>query len=347
MAKLFFTSITRISDLEARGFNFRPLPRETWATGDYVVCEVVGTPNSIYRVELPSGRRTPVLPGQLVVGAFGRRAATLECVGDWQAIGDDMRLNLLTGAGLLGKATSVSSWTARPMDLVYRGHAMRESKINMRDFVELAGIERFDIPIVLVAGTSMSAGKTLASRCIVAAAKGLGLSVAAAKIAGAAGYKDALTYGDAGADVVFDHVDAGLGSTVCAPEQYVAGLKHILARVAETEPDVFIAEIGASPLEPYNGKTAMALLEGHVRMFALAASDPYAAFGFCQAVAMRPDFITGAAANTEAAVKLVEALTDLPVIDISAPDATEAVADLLRRKLPVEDAVSETREPAA
>ena len=40
------------------------------------------------------------------VGAFGKRAATLEATGDWAAIGDDGSMEALTGAGLFGKALS-------------------------------------------------------------------------------------------------------------------------------------------------------------------------------------------------------------------------------------------------
>ena len=50
-------------------------------------------------VELTSGRMVEVLQGDLIVGAFGVRRATLEAVGDWQHIDSDGRLEALTEGG--------------------------------------------------------------------------------------------------------------------------------------------------------------------------------------------------------------------------------------------------------
>ncbi len=76
MSQLFFSSVTRISDLQVVPFECRELPRQDWATGDYVRCEVEGRPTPLYRVELPAGRMCQVLDGDMIIGAFGKRAAT-------------------------------------------------------------------------------------------------------------------------------------------------------------------------------------------------------------------------------------------------------------------------------
>lgn len=334
MARRFLTSITRNSDLATRPFEVRPLRREEWASGDYVVCEVTGKPGPLYRIELLTGRRTHVLPGDLVVGAFGRRAATLECVGDWREIGDDLRLHQLTAAGMFGRVTSNSSWVGRPMELLYRGHAMRNGKLNMADFVAaLHGPVELTIPVVLVAGSSMSAGKTQTGRTIIHLLKQQGLRVTAVKLTGAAGHKDALSYGDAGADHIFDYVDAGLPSTVCASEVYEAGLERLLALVAGTPADVVVGELGASPREPYSGMIALERLKPHVRVTALCASDGYAALGFREACGWQPDFVTGPAANNSASVALVRELTGLPALDLSTEEGAAALRALLEEKL--------------
>lgn len=332
MAKQFLTSITRVSDLGDVPFETAALPRTRWATGDYVVCEVVGTPGPLYRVELVTGRRTPVLPGQHIVGAFGARAATVECVGDWRDIGEDGRLHQLTGAGLLGKVSSNSPWAGRPMELLYRGHAVRGDKLNIADFITCP-TTTFEMPMVLVVGTSMSAGKTLTGRTIVAELKALGFRVAAAKLTGAAGYKDALSFADAGADRVLDYVDAGLVSTVCGRADFEAGLETLLAMIAGADTDVVVGEIGASPREPYNGMAALARLAPHVRVTALCASDPYAALGFCQACNWRPDFVTGPAANNTAVASLTAELTGLQALDLAGEEGRSALRALLERAL--------------
>jgi hypothetical protein len=86
--KLFFTSVTRISDLRDAPFEVRSISREEWEMGDYVVTEVT---ESLSRriVELSTGRVIEVAEGDMLVGAFGRREATLEATGDWSRIGED------------------------------------------------------------------------------------------------------------------------------------------------------------------------------------------------------------------------------------------------------------------
>ena len=64
----FLSSITRIADLERRPFKCHPLPRDVWATGDYVLCEVAGKPGPLYHVELPSGRLCQVFDGGPITG---------------------------------------------------------------------------------------------------------------------------------------------------------------------------------------------------------------------------------------------------------------------------------------
>jgi len=77
VAKVFFTSMSRISDLESRPFEVRDLPRYRWETGDYVVGEVISPSGNHLEIELPTGRMMEVMEGDLVVGAFGVRRATL------------------------------------------------------------------------------------------------------------------------------------------------------------------------------------------------------------------------------------------------------------------------------
>ena len=48
----FLSSVTRIANLHERDFDMRALPRQDWATGDYVVGRVLGRPNPLYMLEL-------------------------------------------------------------------------------------------------------------------------------------------------------------------------------------------------------------------------------------------------------------------------------------------------------
>ncbi len=316
MMNPFFSSVTRISDLEARPFSCRALPRETWADGDYVLCEVEGRPGPLYQVELPSGRMCSVFDGDEIIGAFGKRAATLEGVGDWQSIGNDAALHALTSAGLFGKATSVSTLLPPLMQLTYKGHVVRQDKVTMSQFCTRRNPAPMTIPVVLLIGTSMSSGKTMSGRAIIHELKRRGLQVAAAKLTGAARYRDVLSLGDAGADCIFDFVDAGLPSTVCDPDGFKSALEQLLAQISESDADILVAEAGASPLEPYNGSIAMEVLSDNIRMLVLCASDPYAVLGVQHAFGREPDLVCGPAANTDAGIALVKKLCGLRALNL-------------------------------
>ena len=327
--------MTRISDLAEKPFDVAPLGREHWATGDYVVGEVSGSLSAGHEVELPTGRLARTIEGDLVVGALGKRMATLEGVGDWEAIGEDGALHALTSAGLFGKVTSASPLGPAYTDLTYCGHVMRGGdKVAMGDFVEARQAAPFTIPTVLLIGTSMSAGKTSSGRTIVHELTQAGLKVAAAKLTGAARYRDVLSFGDAGAAPIYDFIDIGLPSTVCPEAEFREKLPWLLARVADAQPDIFVAEAGASPLEPYNGAIAVEMLDEAIAMLVLSASDPYAVFGVQKAFAREPDVVCGPAANTDAGVALVGKLCGVPALNLLTRASLPALRELMAASLP-------------
>jgi hypothetical protein len=330
----FYSSVTRISDLEKKPYEYAVMEHDRWSTGDYVVCEVHGRATPTYLVEQCSGRMAPVLQGDFVIGALGKRAATVDAVGSWEAIGEDGRLHALTSGGLFGKVTSQSHLMAPLMVLDYKGHVLRKGKkVCMSDFVEQTEEKVLDIPIIMLIGTSMSAGKTTSGRIIIHELKRLGFNVVAAKFTGAGRYRDVLSYADAGADYIFDFVDVGLPSTVCAEDKFEKQMNNLLSLIAATDADILIAELGASPLEPYNGSIAMKLLENKITMTVLSAMDPYAVLGIQKAFGMKPDLITGPAANTEAGIALIEKLVGIKALNLvrrqALPDLTRLLGQYL------------------
>lgn len=332
MMRYLFTSVTRISEIATAGFDVQPLSRSEWGMGDYVVGELVDA--SGYRtIELPNGRMMDVTEGDLIVGAFGSRAATLEAVGDWQAIDNDS-FHALTPAGLFGKATSVSPFSETLMSLRYIGHVVvGGQKQTMKGSLEPISPVPLESPVVLITGTSMSSGKTLSGRLIVHLLSQRGLKVVGAKLTGAARYRDVLSFKDAGAIEVLDFVDAGLPSTVTDEQDFRESLNYLLSSIAALEPDVLVAEAGASPLEPYNGKTAIEVLGDRVRFNVLCASDPYAVIGVANAFDRAPDLVAGGSANTTAAIELVRKLTGLEALNLISKESHAQLARLLAEKL--------------
>lgn len=332
--RYFYSSLTRIADLAAEGFEVEPLPRGSWASGDYAVVEVV-TRSSDRRLELENGRQIELAEADMVVGALGVRHATLEATGTWEKVGEDGLMELLTGGGLLGKLTSRSLVGGSYARTLYRGHVVRGGrKIRMDDFVSRAASGApFGLPTVLVVGTSMSAGKTTAARTVIRRLKRMDRGVVGAKVTGAGRYRDILTMGDAGADHILDFVDVGLPSTVCPEETFRERMRILLSRMGALDVDLAVVEAGASPLEPYNGAAAIEMLEDHVRITILCASDPYAVVGVMDAFGRSPDLVTGITSNTEAGIALAERLSGVPCLNIRDKRALPALDRLLEEGL--------------
>ena len=209
----------------------------------------------------------------------------------------------------------------------------RDKKICMKDFITHTNASKLNIPVIMIIGTSMSSGKTTSGRIIVHELKQMGYRVTAAKFTGAARYRDILSYEDAGADNIFDFVDVGLPSTVCPEEEFTNAMVELLARISQTKSDILVAELGASPLEPYNGSTAMELLEKSSPLVILSALDPYAVLGVQKAFGMKPDLITGPAANTDAGIALVEKLSGVKTLNLIRRRSLPLLRDFLTNNL--------------
>ncbi|HET8593284.1 MAG TPA: DUF1611 domain-containing protein [Solirubrobacterales bacterium] len=311
-----------------------PRPRERWANGDFVVCEMLDSGPDSFRVETPSGDYRAIGPGDRIIGALGTRAATLEAVGDWREVREDLVLDTLTAAGVLGRCTSRAISLPPMTEVRYLGHAIRDGEVcTMSGSVESAPLRKLEAPVVLIIGTSMDAGKTVTAAAIVRELSGMGMRVAGAKLTGVGRYRDILAMRRAGAGYIADFVDAGLPSTVVPSGEFASALTLLCSKLAAAEPEVVVAEAGASPLEPYNGDVAMRLLADNVRVTVLCASDPYAVVGVISAFGTRPDLIAGRATSTEAAIDLVEKLVSLPAINVLDPASGPKLASFLRERL--------------
>lgn len=325
-----FSSLTRIADFPPGPLHFEPTDPSTWKTGDFVMAEVLPYVGPVDGIELRDGRVCMPMAGDRVVGAFGVRYATLELTGTYEAIGSDGRMDALTEGGCFGATTSRSVFAPAPTPLRYLGHVMGNGRpMHMSDWALPAGAP-FTLPVVLLAGTSMSAGKTYAGRVAVRELKRLGHTVVAAKLTGACRRHDTLSFRDAGADFIYDFVDGGLPTSIVPPTEYRDAIRGVLSAMAATGATVAVIEAGASPLEPYNGGTLVDMLQEQLRYVVLAASDPYAVVGIQTAWERSFDVVTGPTANTAAGRALVKELSGLEAVDLLIPDNHSELGARLR-----------------
>ncbi|NND15717.1 MAG: hypothetical protein HKN89_05290 [Eudoraea sp.] len=325
-----YGSLTRISDLEKKPFDVVPIERSEWETGDYILTEIIDAGGNDLKMELSNGRERGVMGGDHLIGALGERFATLEVTGTWREVDNSLKMNVLTAAGLLGKLTSKSVFIPPLIQLRYIGHASRDGKkVCMRDFISHIEVSDYNTPTVLFMGTSMSAGKTTSARIVTNLFKAAGYKVVGAKLSGAGRYKDILALKDVGADAIFDFVDVGLPSTIISPDLYKKRLSLLLSMIQNVDADVAVIEIGASPLEPYNGDIAYEAIKEKVACTILSASDPYAVHGLMKAFDLRPDIVSGITSNTEAGRQLVRTLCDVEALNLIDPTTTRFLKHIL------------------
>lgn len=320
-----YGSLTRISDLESKPYDVCQISRSDWETGDYVLGKIIHAGGNDLRIELPNGRMRGIIKGDHLVGVLGERFATLEVTGSWKEADDSLRMHVLTAAGLLGKLTSKSTFLPQLMEIQYVGHTCRKGKkVTMRNFIPMVEELEYKTPTVLFMGTSMSAGKTTSARIVTHLFKSAGYSVVGAKLTGAGRYKDIVALKDVGADAVYDFVDAGLPSTIVPQPMYQERLGVLLNLIQAQEADIAIVEIGASPLEPYNGAFAFEAIKDQIQCTVLSASDPYAVYGLIKAFGLKPDIVSGITTNTEAGRQLVRTLCGVEALNLIDP-ATQGV----------------------
>ena len=332
MTVTILSSLTRRSDLDREPFGIQRIPREHWATGDFVAGEITGPRNQSTLVELTSGRMVQALRRDCVIGALGSRSATLEAVGSWENMTDDL-MHAMTSAGLFGRVSSLSTLIPGLTQLDYNGHVVRNGeKVRMSDFA-VGNSGKFNVRTVMLVGTSMSSGKTTTGRLVVHELERLGQTVVGTKLTGAGRYRDILSFRDAGADAVFDFVDAGLPSTVVPEAEFRSAIRPLLHHIDSLDPDFLVAESGASPLEPYNGAAAIEELGENICCTILCASDPYAVVGVEKAFGLTPDLVTGPATSTSAAIDLVRKLTGVDAVNVMDPDSLPILRDKMREKL--------------
>ena len=330
--RLIYTSVTRITDFPYEDLRFARRKMKEWNLGDYVLCEV--TKRGGHPIELTTGRMAALMEGDLIIGVLGDRYATLEATGSWESARNMSDLNLLTGAGLIGKVTSKSLFIAEVSQLKYLAHVLIKGEPqNMSHYVPDIENVKFEIPTVLFVGTSMSSGKTTSARIVTRILKDKGYKVVAAKLSGAGRYRDILAMLDAGSDDIFDFMDVGLPSTVVDREIYAERIEMLLTMIQSTGADFAVVEVGASPLEPYNGDIAIEALGENVKAVVLCASDPYAVYGVVEAFHIRPDIVTGPATNTLGGVDLIRNLCDLEAVNLIKESSLPRATQILTEKL--------------
>jgi len=211
--------------------------------GDLVLA-VVDKIGSHPKLELPSGRRAQLSVGDEIVVAFGNRYAPDQ----FEAlIGESLdACHLVAAGGVAATKVAKHETMANPTRITPVGllGTANGQRLNLSQYAVTLDPQRRPITAVLVAGTSMNAGKTMTAAGLVHAFAKAGHRVAGIKSTGTGAGGDLWLMADMGAHVVLDFTDAGLPSTYLAPgpqiERSVLGL---IGHASDLGCDVAVVEV--------------------------------------------------------------------------------------------------------
>ena len=186
--------------------------------GDVVVVKALSESATYGNLELPSGRLAKINTGDILLGVLGKRRALKGFVGDVpETVNAGDKLHLLNMGGVIGLCKGHHSSFSDAIEVVVIGVACSEAGeiLNIGDnALQPASKLKPSAPIVVIAGTCMHSGKTVAATEIIKQAANSGLQVAGAKMSGIACLRDTLHMQDHGAVATASFVDCGLPSTV-------------------------------------------------------------------------------------------------------------------------------------
>jgi len=250
--------------------------------GDVVVVRALQDKNLYDKLELVSGRMAKLARDDVIAGVLGKRRALRGFVGDLPeslAVGD--RLDILNIGGVIGVVVSGHMDLGRPMSCELLGSVVRDGEIvNIGRAGPTPPADLPDVPLILVEGTCMHAGKTHAACTLIQKLTQRGFRLNGAKLTGVACQRDLLNMEDHGARRTLSFLDAGHPSTVDLDD--VAGMaRALLSDLASDKPDAIVVELGDGIIGEYGVNAILndAEIRRRTKAHVMCANDLVAAWG--------------------------------------------------------------------
>ncbi len=294
----------------------------------YVLAVRILHDKAVYnQVEGVDGRMLPLRKDDVLAGVLGSRRALRGYAGEVPAtLAPGDVVNVLNLGGVLGRCTAENPDLGRPFEAEVLGAVLAFPRIGHRvgvpahirtGAIPTAETLECGVPLVLVAGTCMNSGKTVAASEIIRGLSRAGLKVAGAKLTGVSLRRDTLSMEDSGALLALSFTDAGIVST--REEDVLPAARGLLNHLyREAKPEVVVAELGDGILGEYGVQVLLAD-EGIRRLAAalvVCAPDQVAAWGAWKVLEERfglvPDAVSGPATDNEVGTSFIRKELGLP-----------------------------------
>lgn len=296
------------------------IPDRTPIPGDLILANIDKVSQHT-RIQLRSGRRSLLYPGDNIVIAFGNRYAPdqFEAVVPSKLEG----CHLVASGGIAAKAISKHSSVKWPTSITPQGFCIGyDGKVLNLDQYALTDnppAKKVNLTVAIL-GTSMNSGKTTTAAALVKGFTAAGYGVAAVKVTGTGAGNDLWAYADCGAQMILDFTDAGYPSTYKVSSPQILACFEKLISAADVNPsiDVTIVEVADGLLhsettdliasESFKNRVDHVLFAAGEAMGAVAGVDRLAALG------IKPSALSGLMSASQLASSEAEAETGISVI---------------------------------
>jgi hypothetical protein len=291
-------------------------------------------------LENASGRIHIIHNGTKAVFVFGNRYAPDHYEG---VIPKGMRheVDLLARSGIVGVVKTKNAMIKDPTRVRILGYVCDEdgSVLNTRSFPNIRPKKSTKNEprsrMILVCGTSMNSGKSMAAVACCWALSSMGQSVRASKVTGTAGLKDILHMNDAGASLYSDFTFLGYPSTyLLSPEEVLSIFNRLDLKYANNHKNYWVVEFA----DGINQRETAILLSSsevtsRIHKLIFCANDAFGAVGGLKILEDRfdlvADAISGVCSSSPLHVRELSKFTQSPVFNSADPDLNQLATILL------------------
>lgn len=278
-------------------------------------------------LENKSGRLHVLNDGSKSIFVYGNRYAPDHYEG---RVPDrpSVEVDLLSRSGIVGVVKSKNSVLKDPTRVRILGYAVdaEGNVLNTRDYPLIVPSDRprratARAKMILVVGSSMNSGKSMAASACCWALSTIGYNVRASKVTGTASLKDILHMNDAGASVYNDFTHFGYPSTYLLQEAELLRIfQDIDLKFANNPKNFWVVELADGVLQR---ETAMLLaspqVQERIHRLVFCAGDALGCIGGLKVLQERfglvPDAISGIVASSPLARMELSEYSSIPTFD--------------------------------
>lgn len=303
----------------------------------YGIIQRIGQHSSL---ENAFGRIHMIHDGTKAVFVFGNRYAP----DFYEALLPDKiadEVDLIARSGIIGNVKTKNSLIKDPTKVKILGYVCDQANnvLNTRNFPLIKPRNKIKkLPrakMILVCGTSMNSGKSMAAAACSWALTSMGYKVRASKVTGTAGLKDILLMNDAGANRYADFTYLGYPSTyLLEKDELLSIFNQLDLKYANNPKNFWIVELADGIIQR---ETTILLNSPQVRTrihkLIFCANDAFGAIGGLNTLKsfnLEPDALSGVCSSSPLHIRELTEFTDIPVFNSAEPEISNLAKILLQ-----------------